>query len=145
MGEMNGIRLLKGSVTDVQFYGHLLAYALKGEASKDDYTEDVAFRTIAYTIPIMGNPHNPKSITLWLRLDRRGDNESEIRIEHGAEFIEWQMITRSLCNCCAFNKSATGYFCLEWHTPNDSKQSCASYKFSEKKLKEYFERVKNRQ
>ena len=141
MTTSNGVRLLKGSVHNVQFFGRLLAYGLGAKLSKDDCSEEQAFRTVAYTIPIMGNPANPKEVTMWLRLDRRDDNGSELLIEHGVEFIDWQVLTNSLCNCCAFNRGRNRHVCFEWQDPSDSKKSCTSYKFSERKLKEYLEKV----
>ena len=142
MNMSNGVRLLRGTVHNVQFFGQLLAYGLGAKVCKDDCSGEQAFRTIAYTIPIMGNPSNPKEVTLWLRLDRRNDEDSELRIEHGAEFIDWQLMTGSLCHCCFYNKSRSRYFCTEMLDPSGSKKSCTSYKFNEDKLKEYFGRVK---
>lgn len=136
------VRILKGTVKNVKFFGQLLAYGLGARLCKNNCAEEQAFRTIAYSIPIMGNPDSPKFVTMWLRLDKRSDNGSEIRIDHGVEFIDWQMLTGSLCNCCAYNRGHDRYFCTDMMEPSGSKKSCTSYRYSENKMKEYFEKVK---
>lgn len=133
----NNACILKGSAHDVETYGMLLAQLLNAKF-KTNCTNKQAFRTIELDIPIMGNPANPHSVTICMRLDNRNNSESELVIEHGIEYIEWQNAVGSLCHCCAFNRGQ--YRCADiMMNASDHVKSCDSYKFSEVRLKEHLE------
>lgn len=121
-------KVLEGSYQDIKDFAEVLVSELNGRA-KSNGNPQSAMSVLSYTIPIMGNPRNPKSVCLKVELDQREGGKSRIKVQSGFELLQWQAKSKSLCNSCIHCKVYFGKLtCRDLQEPDRKKRSCRSYK-----------------
>jgi hypothetical protein len=134
---------LTGSMASAEYLIRALLAQVDYTTSRNGDDLPSKVQTTIHEVRIMGNPaKQPKPVIVKLIKNLR-DNTGTIKVEHGPEFLEWQLTAKSLCHCCQRNLSHTNVLaCAEWLGPNDHKKLCEGYKFSQRKYDEYLARVK---
>lgn len=139
---INQHRLVTGDIESIKLFSKLIVQRLNGKLTKEGNSNS-AHKVSNYIVDIMGNTINLKSVQLKVIEDSR-DNTGEIKIEHGSEYINWQISINKLCDCCAYNISKSLVFsvCYKAAEPNETIKTgqCKGYKFSSKKYNEYLDR-----
>lgn len=133
--------IVAGDLKSIRMFGKAIVQGLNAKLMKNTENIESSSKVTPYRIDIMGNPANRKHIVLKIVEDVRSET-GEIKIEHGAEYLWWQMSISCLCDCCIHNIShARGafYICTKLAEPNIVINTglCERYKFSEQKLREY--------
>ena len=126
----NSRKALNGNIESIKYYANLLNAVFGGAIKNGKDNPDSLVIIESHSIPIMGNPQHPKSVTMKVELDRR-DNTGSIHLDGGHELLEWQVRTKSLCNSCDKIRTILGILgCVEMLEPsNTSVKSCKKYRF----------------
>lgn len=125
----NHNRVIEGSIDSVLFWREVLIAHLGAKPKKANSTLS-AMRVETYTIPIIGNPRYPQSVTMRVELDERIDR-GRIKLGSGCELLEWQSRIDTLCRCCTHGKKLGKLLlCTELMAESGRKiRSCKKYQY----------------